>query len=119
MGGHHPNYPVSRYGPVCVALADVRNAPRPAIDPNSRSYIGNYIQRHLTAGNGVVMYYCLRSRNELNNGIPEWEIAPWPSDYYKSDVVNPEIYLSVISGILHNQPVVYRGQDYPRRFQFQ
>jgi len=112
--------PRNKYGPVPIALADVKTSPKPPYGAGSIG-IDSKMKNHLYGGYGVVMYYCLRSRNELKYGIPEWGMDPWPANMYgPGNAGRPEAYLSRISRILHGMDTVYEGEiDYPRRFQSQ
>jgi hypothetical protein len=110
-------FPLNRYSPVAVAVADVNlSAPKP---PYEAPGIRAMMKQHLYGGYGVVHYYCLRSRDELRDGIPIFGKSPFFQDMFgPGNAGKPEAYFSLISETLHGQKTVYRGEDYPRRFRF-
>jgi len=109
-------FPRDRWGPVSVAIADVDgSSPRPAYRD-----IEQRMSDHLYGSYGVVMYYCLRSRDELKEGIPKWNKLPWTQNMFgPGNAGKPEAYFSIISNTLFGKATRYTGQDYPRRFQTQ
>jgi hypothetical protein len=122
-GAWNPNpksvgFPRDKYGPASIALADVNgSAPKPSY-ANVEHGIQARMKQHLYGGYGVVMYYCLRSRDEMRIGIPVWGIAPWyPEMYGPGNAGKPEAYFTRISEMLHGQKTIYVGRDYPRRSQ--
>jgi hypothetical protein len=119
-GGFTPNSPAGtlkiHYGPASVAIADTDNAPKPSYGADIESKMWT----HLYGSYGVVMYYCLRSRDELKDGIPKWGKAAWdPNMFGSGNAGKPEAYFSKIGQILHGYDVEYVGRDYPRAFQYQ
>ncbi|MDR0563142.1 MAG: hypothetical protein LBG73_10720 [Spirochaetaceae bacterium] len=100
----HIGMPRAKYGPASVSIADVSGGPKP---PPGRIN-GGILTRmadHLRGNYGVVMYYCIRSRNEIQ--------AKW-SNYFGSGNPPMEDYFSQISQTIHGQDTVYRGPDYAR-----
>ena len=68
----HPGFPRERYGPASIAIADVPgNSPRPPLGIAGGIGIIPRMREHLIGNYGVIMYYCLRSRVELEKGIPD------------------------------------------------
>jgi hypothetical protein len=116
---HMPgSWPNNRYGPVSVALADNKDtAPLPKPMLANGSGVIPRMQQQLGGNYGVVMYYCLRSRDELSKGIEKWNRDSWPAIYGPDNI--PETYLTQISETLHGMKTRYVGDDYPRRFETQ
>jgi hypothetical protein len=96
--------PRSKFGPASIAICDITGGPRP---PVGRSGPG-VLQRmddHLKGNYGVVMYYCLRSRDEIRTRFV---------NHFGPDNQSIDIYLSQISQTLHGQKTTYVGRDYER-----
>ena len=112
--------PNHRYGPASIAIADTQNSPRPPIGEHGGAGIQARMKNVLHGGFGVVMFYCLRDRNQLVHGIPEWGLPRFPTGMFgPGNDGRPEAYFSQMTQILFGQNTVFRGRDFPRRFQFQ
>lgn len=112
------NWPRGRFGPASVAVADTRQtAPKPPPGEGAGGGILPRMRSHLAGNYGVMMYYCLRSRYDLQFGDP-WGREPWPPNLFGENNL-PETYFSQISNILHGMPTEFVGQDFRRRHQYQ
>jgi len=112
--------PNDRYGPFPVSLAaDRTQDPRPNF--SGTSGIEARAKACLYGEFGVVMYYCIRSRDELLNGIEKWRLPSWPVNMFGAgNAGRPEAYLSKVSRVIYGQDVIYAGwPDFPRRWEFQ
>ena len=113
-----PNRPRDQYGPASVAIADTQGgAPKPRPGRDGGSGVIPRMESVLRGGYGVVMYYCLRSRTDLEEGDP-WGRLPWPPTMFGTSR-RPEEYFSQISEILHGQRTLFNGLDFRRRFRYQ
>jgi hypothetical protein len=94
----------AHYGPASIAICDVTGGPRPPV-----GYPGPGVQQrmeaHLRGNYGVVMYYCLRSRDEMKMRF---------ANHFGADNPSVDIYLSQISQALHGKKTIYVGPDYAR-----
>jgi hypothetical protein len=104
--------PKHKYGPASIAIADTQNSPRPPYDE-----IESKMRSHLYGSYGAVMYYCLRSRDELRLGRPEIGTPPFPLNMYgPGNAGKPEAYFSKVSQMLYGYETEYVGRDYPIGF---
>jgi len=120
-GGWNPisrfGTPRHKYGPASIAVADVQSAPRPPFDDMGGTGIRPRMRQVLHGGYGVVMFYCLRSRNQLIYGYPTLNLPNFPANMYgPGNAGRPEAYFSIISQVLFGQNTIYVGDDVPRGF---
>ncbi len=85
---------------MAVAICDVPGGPR----PTKGETLDGFLDSHLNGNYGVMMYYCLRSRDEIKTAFTG----------HFAGSSNPEDYFSIISNKLHGENTVYVGEDYPR-----
>jgi hypothetical protein len=105
----NPGFPRGKYGPCSVDAGFDEKSPLPPPARANGSGIIPRMESHLRGNYGVVMYYCLTSKQYLTNRQKAGKM-PW--NYFGADGDPAETYLSDIGRYLHGQPVYYVGEDY-------
>jgi len=93
--------PNNRYGPAALDIASGQaSGPRPSL-----ANLRNFMNDHIAANYGVNMFYCLRSRAEME---------ATKQNFYGQGITQPDTYLSTVSSIIYGENVIYTGDDYAR-----
>ncbi|MDR2480693.1 MAG: hypothetical protein LBD07_00160 [Spirochaetaceae bacterium] len=94
--------PRKKYGPISIDIGSTSDGVKPA---NTNYGIVQNMNDHLAGGYGVNMFYCLRSRDEMQSRFPK---------FFNRDEWKAEGYLTRISNVLFGEETIYNGIDYPR-----